>query len=160
MPRKHRWWIKGLHTKDDKPVAAAAGDRAPLILKGLRSPTHSKEPLFSLIASLLHLCTKLPAPLCPAFPRTELPSIPLVGYAAAAGTPTSACFSSAAMKRTLSRGSRRKAGDWVGRTRDSFMWFRQINCACTTGMRTLNSLLPGWKENWRKKKKPSSLCTL
>lgn len=160
LPRKHRWWIKGLHTKDHKPVAAA-GDREPLILSGLRSPAHSKEPLFSLIPSFHHLCPKLPAPLCPAPPPhpRRLNCHLLRQCAAAAGTPTSACFSSAAMKRTPSLGSRWKAGDTV-RAATSFMWWRQINCANTAGMHMLNSFRPGWRDKRKKRRKPRSLRTL
>lgn len=47
--------MKGAHTKDHKPVAAA-GDRDPPINSGLCRPAQSKTSLFSLIPPIHSLC--------------------------------------------------------------------------------------------------------
>lgn len=103
LPGKRRWWMKGAHTKEHKPVAAA-GERARWLNQGRAVPLIQRR-LCSLVIPPVHFSSSLspglPSPLCPVLPRTAPPR----QCAAAAGAPTSACLGSAAMQTTLGRGS-------------------------------------------------------
>lgn len=99
LPRKHRWWMKGAHTKEHKPVAAAGDRDQRFIQVCVVQLSHRRR------CSLQHLppivfVPGLPSPLCPVFPGLDSRQC-----AAVRGTPTSAWLSSAAAVRTkLQRG--------------------------------------------------------